>query len=123
MFKFIHHILQPHCSECKEEREEIRLCKSCETLHQALDQANYEKKELMNLFIEKQRVPGFREHQEDLKPIKPLHTPWRVRQQTLEAEDRVKARLMKQSADANISVEELEKEIGIVEEERENAKA
>src|SRR3990167_3104822 len=116
MFKFIHHLLDPHCIHCKEEKEESRICQSCEILKQQLESANYEKKELMNLFIEKQKIPESN-FTEGLKPIRPKTVPWNVRRQELEAEDRVRARLIK-DAPIPISVEDLEKEIGIVENER-----
>jgi hypothetical protein len=47
---------------------------------------------------------------EEYEPIKPAFTPWRVRQQMLEAEDRQKARLMK---DKSAEISALEKELGI----------
>jgi hypothetical protein len=47
---------------------------------------------------------------EELTPIKPQFTPWRVRQQYLEAEDRQKAKLMR---DKVKEIEDLEKEVGL----------
>lgn len=43
----------------------------------------------------------------ELKPISPSYIPWRVRQQMLQQEDRVKARIIKQST------EELETAVGL----------
>jgi hypothetical protein len=48
---------------------------------------------------------------EDLKPITPQHTPWRVKREMLEAEDRHKAQLMREKAK---EIEQLEKELGVV---------
>ncbi len=56
----------------------------------------------------------------EIRPVRPKTTPWPVRRNMLEAEDRVKAALMRQATeDAKIPemvdarTEELEKELGV----------
>lgn len=53
--------------------------------------------------------------------LRPRQTPWRVRQQMLEAEDRERAKLMAEARkNAPTSTEELEKEMKIAESTRES---
>ena len=72
-----------------------KVCESCETLKQQLEIANYEKKQLLNRMLEKpEPIPV-----EPLKEIMPPKSlPWRARRQILEAEDREKARAMREAA-------------------------
>ena len=82
-------------------------CESCEILRERLLQSDAERKELLHRLLDKDTPEPPPAKEEDLVPIKPQFTPWRVRQQMLEAEDRKKAQLMKDR------VEELEKELGV----------
>ncbi len=52
---------------------------------------------------------------------KPVNVPWRVRQQMLEEQDRLKASLLKNAPQPSVSVETLEKELGVDDAVRENA--
>lgn len=106
---WIHRLFNPHCPDCKEEHEDSKVCQSCETLRQQLEIANHEKKQLMDRILAKpepESKPEFRE------VTKPRNVPWPVRRQMLEAEDREKARLMRE-APQPISTEDLEKELDI----------
>jgi len=101
--KWIHHLFNPHCSECAHEKE----CKTCETLRQLLETEKFEKKQLLEYFAyPKKEVESIQ-----IEPISPKaqSIPWRVRQQMLEAEDREKAKILSRNT-------ELEKELGIEEE-------
>lgn len=123
MINFIHRFLNPHCPDCIQASE----CKSCETLRFALEQAIYEKKLLLDKLIHPVSEPE--SVQQEIKPINRGTVPWRVRQQILESEDREKARILRanQAQDINRdkereeSINELEREIGILESEN-NAK-
>ena len=112
MFKWFHHLINPHCEQCRAEKEiarEIRMieqeCKSCDTLRTLLAAERENNRRLLDLIVE-QNTPKveMREPVRDLKPITPMRVPWRVRQQMLEAEDRVTAQRMK-----NLEEEVLEK--------------
>jgi hypothetical protein len=97
MVKWIHRLLEPHCPDCKEEREENKICQSCETLRVQLEIANYEKKQLMDALL-KPRQPE--EPTRLIVPpeqLAPRNIPWRVRQQMLEAEDRKQAQLNREA--------------------------
>ncbi len=80
-------------------------CQSCETLKHQLDVVNYEKAQLLDKLIEKE-VP-IQQIQEIKYNELPKAVPWKVRKELLEQEDRVQARLMREST------EKLEKEVGI----------
>jgi hypothetical protein len=104
MIKWLHHLLNPHCQECRLERE----CASCETLRILLEQERHEKSQLLKMIIELNKPPTDAPmNTEELGPIRPKLMPWRVRQQYLEEEDRKKAQILREKT------AELEKETGI----------
>ena len=113
LLKLIHHLLNPHCPDCLNERHESKICQSCETLEKQLEISNFEKRELLNKLLKEP---------EPIVPTElpkaytmPKTIPWRVRQQMLEREDREKARLMRQAPlpDSTNKIEELERELGV----------
>lgn len=88
-------------------------CETCEVLRLQLDESNRERKELLTRLLEKDKVEPSIQSDEEFKPIQPQFTPWRVRQQMLEAEDRKQAQLM---AAKKKEIADLEKELGIAKE-------
>lgn len=97
-------------------------CESCEVLKVELQRANIEKEKLLNKILEKPTDPPV-EPISNITP--PRQIPWMVRRQMLEAEDREKARLMRESIKPdttprfeNDDVKDLEKELGIKDGER-----
>lgn len=136
MLKWIHRLLEPHCPQCAEER----VCNSCETLRHQLDNANYEKRQLMDVVVrltfpsQQEQVPK----SDEPKAIQPKGTlAWKIRRGLLEAEDRRQAQIMREATerertnvakepergpsggiaavieDKKQSIEELEKELGV----------
>ena len=88
-----------------------RHCEACEILRAQLDESSRERKDLLHRLPDKDRVePPTTTSVEEFQPIKPQFTPWRVRQQMLEAEDRKQAQLMK---DKMKEIDALEKEVGV----------
>lgn len=148
MLKFIHHLLEPHCEECRLERQDERVCKSCETLKTALDAANFDKKILLARILELTQPKGEAPVSipTDLNEVRARHIPWNMRRQMLEEEDRKKAQVLRavaaqeRGAALNVergpsgglkadilpdptrdeSIEKLEKELGLDDERREN---
>ena len=86
-------------------------CNTCEVLRAQLDESNRERRELLSRILEPSKPPAPVEEKEEYKPIQPQYTPWRVRQQMLEAEDKKKAQLLREVEQRN---EKLEQELGIV---------
>jgi hypothetical protein len=79
------------------------VCQSCENLKIQLDSITAENRRLLEFIM---HPPEATENRPAPEPIvQRKNIPWRVRQQMLEAEDREKARLMKEKT------EELEKEV------------
>lgn len=126
---WIHHLFNPHCTECSYESAEKKVCQSCETLKMQLNIANSEKERILEALLEKSKpvevanakVPG------ELKEVRKA-LPWHVRRQMLESEDRETARILREKAerDKNIigtpepkpveeQISELEKELGVEE--------
>lgn len=102
LVKFFHQLRNPHCADCKAERDEElerveheKMCSSCETLRNQLDIANSEKLRLLDAIT---RVPEPVEapNRQPLPITRPTkHMPWPARRQMLEREDRERAKLIK----------------------------
>ena len=84
-------------------------CKSCETLRNQLEIANFEKKELMGTILGLVKPEVIQSAPVIIEPVKNKSIPWHVRQRALEEEDRVKAKIERR-------IKEEEKELGITEE-------
>jgi len=85
-------------------------CETCEILRMQLAESNAERKDLLHRLLEPKQVEPPSIPNEEHVPITPQFTPWRVKQQMLEAEDRAKAKLMR---DRSAEIDKLEKEVGI----------
>lgn len=114
MFRWYKELLEIR-QEARERRiallKEQNQCESCEVLKQQLEMANFEREKLLNRILEK---PAQEPKSELREVTRPTSVPWRVRQQMLEAEDREKARLMRE-APKPVSTEDLERELKVAE--------
>lgn len=117
MANWLHRLLNPHCPDCINDREEKKFCQSCETLNMQLARVTEENKFLLNKLLTPETMIVVDNKKEDDKVILPrTHNPWRVKQQMLETEDREKAKIMKsapkpQPVPSTTSSDDLEKEI------------
>ncbi len=120
---WIHHLINPHCLHCQEIREENLVCKSCEILKQQLEIANYEKKQLLDSIVNSLRPREETAKEINYEAVRPKMTAWKVQRQMLEAEDRERARILREQnklddismdKDLNLEIEELEKRVGII---------
>lgn len=107
--RFFHELAHPHCSHCIEDKT----CNSCETLKRQLELANEDKAKLLELILERNKVSETPIIQTEHKPIKPAFVPWNVRRAALEAEDREKARILRDREPEQREIEKLERDIGI----------
>lgn len=122
MFHWLHHLFNPHCVECRSERQENSICQTCEVLTTQLARSNVEKDNLLSQ-IERMANPSVPAEVpvETPEPLKPRVIPWAVQRNIMEAEDRHKAKLMRDAiADekdgkkkSEQSIEDLEREVGI----------
>lgn len=88
-----------------------KVCESCETLKIQVEQLRYDNERLVNRVLEKPepiREPSLPSG--DMKPIGNKFTSWRMRQQMLEAEDRQRAKILK---DRDTEIKDLETELGV----------
>lgn len=115
MFKWLHHLFNPHCTVCASENR----CKSCDLLATALEQERYRVKQLTDHIFElntPKEVIAEREPP-DKKPVQTIKTPWHLRKQMLEHEDRLLAKTLKdqklKEQQAQKTTEQLEKELGV----------
>jgi hypothetical protein len=119
MFKWLHHLLNPHCLHCVELIRESKICQSCETLRSQLAESNYEKKQLLARVLNSSHViqaeKTVEQEEEPLRHIPPKHLPWPAMRARLEEQDRLKAlELDKEKAiraDIDKRNAELEKEV------------
>lgn len=125
MIKFFHHLLNPHCEHCREEREtEIARskkeseCPSCNILVIELEKAQKEKAQLLaQLFHKETEVTT--EPSPIRVPLNPgTHRNFNSIRTKLEADARRRAEeLKKQKQDevASVSIKSLEEELGVEE--------
>lgn len=116
MWHWLHHLLNPHCQECKEAAEENKICQSCETLKMQLSIANHEKEQLLQTVLSISRPQAEAPAQQvDYESIKPKMTTWNVRRQMLEAEDRRAAQILAEQKKKSVAeqIADLEKEVGL----------
>lgn len=114
MFHWIHHLFNPHCTQCEELRLDSHICKGCEILRHQLEIANLQIDKLVNKITEKPE-PVIINNQPPVLTM-PKTIPWAVRKQMLEAEDRAKAQSMRNAAlpdSQKTDVTELEKELNL----------
>ena len=85
-------------------------CESCEILREQLHKSDAERRDLLHRLLDKDKPEPPPITTEEHIPVTPPFTPWRVKQQMLEAEDRQKAKLLR---DRSREIADLEKEVGI----------
>lgn len=113
-------------------KTEETVCKSCETLKQQLEIANYEKSELLKKILKTPEAEPERVTAPELVAPRPRMVDWRARRQMLESEDREKAKLLRKAPKPasekltvnqilETSVEDLEKELGVTRDATEEA--
>lgn len=108
MLKWFHHLFNPHCAECRLERAESTICNSCENLKYEVNRLTNENARLLERILERPEVIPERTEAPILTAPLPRANTWQVRKAMLEAEDREKAKLLK---NAPISTESLEKDL------------
>lgn len=97
MFKWIHHILEPHCPGCAAEAEAARECKSCNSLIHQLEVANFENRKLVDIISDISRPAPAQAQQVQEQPRAVGSPPnWRVIKQQLEANDRKEAAILRE---------------------------
>lgn len=117
MFKWIHHLLNPHCPDCLSEH----ICKSCEILQYEVERLRADNDKLLSRILQ---VPE-KETERVIAPhmvTRPRPNTWALRKHMLESEDRERAKLIRQAPVAQ-STDDLEKELGVAELARESENA
>lgn len=92
---WLHHLFNPHCEICKVEREDKAICKTCEVLQHQLELANHNLKIVLQQALSIPEPEAQRDTSE-LRPIRTMNVPWRVRKEALEELDRQRAKAAKE---------------------------
>lgn len=95
------------------EIKEVEICQSCETLREQLSLERITNQRLMDRLLTVPEKIVDAPPRMATMPMINRHTPFRVRQQALEAEDREKAKLMRDAPKPATDVAALEKELDI----------
>lgn len=120
---WFHHLFNPHCEHCLMQREielssieRARSCKSCDTLRHELERATADRERLLNVILEKKVPLPTPEDALVNRPVAvaPIRSNWQAHRLALEAEDRAKLEVIERN-------KKLERELGIIKEEAENA--
>jgi len=106
MLNWLHHLINPHCPHCIEER----VCKACEILQYEVERLRADNQKLLDRVLNVPSVPPERDEAPEPKAIRPRATTWAIRKQMLEAEDREKLKLLSKAPVAQ-STDDLEKEL------------
>lgn len=129
--KFFHEILHPHCPDCMLEKQDAKICASCEILKEQISIIRQENRRLLESLTANKSSPEVIQQKQELKPS--TNIPWAVRRQMLEREDREQAKVMRaapkpitktETSNSNINnsniqdntkdkIAELEKELGV----------
>ena len=95
-------------------------CKSCETLRVQLDYERSNNAELLASLLNIAKPTVVEQHAKEIEPIRPKAIPWHKKQQMLEEQKRMEARVLRQRAvdEKNESsvikdIERLEAELGV----------
>ncbi len=120
MIKFIHHLLNPHCPDCKEDKLEEQICESCNTLRIENAQLRKHNDQLIEALLDKVKPI---EHQQEVIVQQPVNLgktglSWAARRQLLESEDRASAKILRDKkkemeAIPVTSVDKLEEELEV----------
>lgn len=120
-WRWLHHLLNPHCQQCQDEAIETKVCTSCETLKMQLAIVNSEKSQMLNSILSFTKPAENQSSSPiDYEKVKPKMMTWNVRRQMLEAEDRKSAQILAEQKRKE-SIEKLEQETGIDEGVKSNA--
>jgi|SRR6185295_4826251 len=115
MIKWLHHLFNPHCDECRLEKQENKICSSCETLKLELEAERYNNRQLLDSVLKHLNPEPVVAPVVEEKQYVPRAVSWRVKKEMLEAEDRRAAQVMKQKKseiyESSKSTEQLEKEL------------
>lgn len=116
MINFFHKLFNPHCPDCRQEKEESKICPTCDTLRQLLETEKFENKQLLDRLLFVPSNPPVEQNGEPI-PIRQNPISLRVRREMLEKEDRAKAQvLQRKEKELTYSTEDLEKVLGIEDE-------
>lgn len=139
MFKWLHHLRNPHCIECEDEKirredreDRKRICRTCEVLEMQCAQLRSDNERLLSLVLdskensEENQVKYAAGRNEEFSPIQPP-LRWKERRKILENESRQRARVLDQQREELISAvntEKLEQALKVdIPESRDNANA
>lgn len=123
MMKWIHHLLNPHCEHCADEKRESRACNSCDILTRENERLRFENDKLLNHLLHPSEQVEVKQSPEEYKSLV-KHLSWQARRQLLETESKEAAKVLRArekelatsvtTPGINKSItEELEKDLGI----------
>lgn len=119
--KWFHKLLNPHCPECRVERNESKYCVGCDTLQVENDRLRDENRRLLDRLL----IPHMTNEvikTEEFVPIPSRHVPLSVQREKYEREDRRLADKLRAEAPKPDKIINKEKELELLKElEVENA--
>jgi cell division septum initiation protein DivIVA len=120
MFKWLHHLLNPHCPDCREERQQEMICDSCETLKYEIERLRAENERLLTNILQKPEPVIERTVAPEPQALPPRINAWAIRKRLLEEEDKEKAKLLRRAPQVSESTQKLEDELLNAEQVRES---
>jgi hypothetical protein len=109
MANWFHRFLNPHCPHCIQEQESNKICVSCEILRTENARLQRDNEILLNRILERPEPVEERTEAPTPKILPTQRLPWKARAQALEAEDRERAKLLRNAPKADVN--QLESEL------------
>ena len=111
---WLHHLLNPHCIECKFETELKNTCKSCGILGIQIDILRRENEDLLKTLLDivnpKKEIVTENESHE---PVRMTPISWREKKKILERNSKEEYRRMREASNNGLTIKDLEKVAGI----------
>ena len=121
MFKFFHHLFNPHCPDCIVEELRKKECNSCDTLRMEIGRLQDQNDKLLSELITPKQEIIKEVDTSELIPIQPRRVPQSVLREQYEREDRRLAEKLRKEAPKPDKIDkekelevlnQLEKELG-----------
>lgn len=98
MFKWLHHLFNPHCESCfLEKQRELEFeyksasCRTCEVLEMTNAELRADNQRLLEIVLKDERIELVKSESKTYEPIRTMPTLWRNRRAVLEQADRMRA--------------------------------
>lgn len=102
MFKWLHHLFNPHCESCFLEEQRLLefesrkdSCRTCEVLEMTNAELRADNQRLLEIVLKGEERIEYKQEPQQFNPIKTMPTLWKHRRASLELADKMRAEEIK----------------------------